>query len=97
VVAAPVVAPVTTSPGVNANAPVSANVLGNQSHPSSPSMPTGGGASQSNASSATTTVAPGSGSSAGVVAAPVVAPVTTGAGVNAIAPLTLNLLGNQSS
>ena len=91
IVSAPITAPVLTGVGANANAPANANVLGNQNAGGS-----GGDVSQTNGNASSATVQPSSAQSAGVISAPVVAPLTTGIGVNGSAPADVNVLGNQN-
>ena len=54
----------------------------------------GGSGSQSNVNGSTTIVG-NRGQSAGLIAGPIVAPVTAGAQTNASGPINLNPLGNQ--
>jgi hypothetical protein len=83
-----IVAPITAAAGINLNCPVNVNVLANQRNSGS-CVPS----SQSNANDATTFVG---GGSPDVLGGPIVAPLTTGLGVNATCPANVNVLSNQT-
>lgn len=82
------VAPVTAAVGANLNCPINLNVLANQRN-SGNCVP----GSQSNANGAATYVG---GGSPDILGGPILAPITTGLGVNVTCPASVNVLSNQT-
>jgi len=82
------VAPVTAAVGANLNCPINVNVLANQRN-SGNCVP----GSQSNANGAATYVG---GGSPDILGGPILAPITTGLGVNVTCPASVNVLSNQT-
>jgi len=83
------VAPLTAAVQGNVSCPINANVLSNQ-RDSGNCAP----GSQSNSNSAATHVR-GSGAVPGLLGGPLVAPITTGVGLNVTCPTNVNVLSNQ--
>jgi hypothetical protein len=83
------VAPITAAAQLNVSCPVNVNVLSNQRN-SGNCAP----GSQSNGNSAATHVR-SSGDVAGLLGGPLVAPITTGLGLNVTCPTNVNVLSNQ--
>jgi hypothetical protein len=88
-VAGTVVAPITAAVQANVNCPINVNVLSSQR--SSGNCTPG---PQSNANTATTHVRTG-GALADVLGGPIVAPITTGVGLNVTCPANVNVLSSQ--
>src|SRR5262249_10494255 len=91
-VSGPVVAPITAGVQTNANGPINANVLADQADSGNAGT---GDPTQTNVDSSFTFVDNGAAQSAGVVAGPVVAPVTLGVQTNLNGPVNANVLSNQ--
>jgi hypothetical protein len=85
------VAPITAAAQLNVSCPVNVNVLSNQRN-SGNCAP----GSQSNSNSAATRVR-SSGDLAGLLGGPLVAPITTGLGLNVTCPTNVNVLSNQQA
>ncbi len=93
-VSGPIVAPVTVGVQTNANGPVNVNAVSNQANSGNGA---GGDVSQSNVNRASTAVDNRNAQSAGLIAGPIVAPVTVGVQTNADGPFNVNALSNQSN
>ena len=92
-IAGPVVAPVTAAVQTNADGPANVNAGSNQAGSGNGA---GGDVSQSNASSSTTFVDNSGAQSTGLVAGPIVAPITLGLQNNLEGPINGNLASNQA-